>query len=91
MTKNFTKVPFLGDMPGLGYLFRSDAKSHVRDSILVFVTPTIIQDTDFQPSDSTFMARKPGVMSPMDEASWDTGEPHDWTKPKTAVAPVYQP
>jgi type IV pilus assembly protein PilQ len=91
VTKNYTKVPGLGDLPGVGYLFRSDSKSHQRDSILIFVTPTIIQDGDFQPTDSGFLARKPTTMTPMDEKSWDTGEPIDWTKPSVEVTPVYQP
>jgi len=91
VTKNFTKVPFLGDMPGLGYLFRSDARTHVRDQILIFVTPTIIQDSDFQLGDSSFLDSKAAGMQPMNEKSWDTGEPHDWTKPKGPVQPVYQP
>jgi general secretion pathway protein D len=91
VTKNYTKVPGLGDLPGVGYLFRSDSKSHERDSILVFVTPTIIQDRDFQPADTGFLTRRPATLTPMNESSWDTGEPHDWTKPATEVVPVYEP
>jgi len=35
-------VPFLGDIPGLGRLFRSDAKSNVKRNLLVFIHPTIV-------------------------------------------------
>jgi type IV pilus assembly protein PilQ len=91
VTKSYTKVPALGDIPGLGYLFRSDSKNHERDSILVFVTPTIITDGDFQPAETGFLARKPTTMTPMNEKAWDTGEPIDWTKPHTEVTPVYEP
>ena len=87
--KNFTKVPFLGDLPGLGYLFRSDSKSRTKDTILIFVTPTIIQDSDFQPGNSTFLKRKGSSPSDVEEAPWDTGKPYDWTKPKAGVAPSY--
>jgi general secretion pathway protein D len=89
--KVYTKVPFLGDMPGLGYLFRSDSKTHDRDSILIFVTPTIISDSDFQLTQTDFLKSKTMGLTPLDEKSWDTGSPYDWTKPKDAVAPVYQP
>jgi len=36
------KVPFLGDLPGLGRLFRSEANFTQRKNLIVFVTPTII-------------------------------------------------
>jgi type II secretory pathway component GspD/PulD (secretin) len=91
MNKNFTKVPFLGDIPGLGYMFRSDAKSRLKNTILIFVTPTIVRDQDFQPANSEFLRRKPTAPSTIDEPFWDTGKPYDWTKPNTGVAPAYQP
>jgi type II secretory pathway component GspD/PulD (secretin) len=91
VNKTYTKVPFLGDLPGLGYAFRSDSLAHTRDTILIFVTPTIIEDADFQPGQSTFLARKQASPSDVPESSWNTGEPHDWTKPKDDVKPDYQP
>jgi general secretion pathway protein D len=91
VNKTFTKVPFLGDLPGLGYLFRSDNRAHTKDTILIFVTPTVIQDTDFQPGTSTFLGRKQSSASELKEASWNTGEPYDWTKPKYSTKPDYQP
>jgi type II secretory pathway component GspD/PulD (secretin) len=90
-TKNYTKVPFLGDLPGLGYVFRSDSKSRTKDTILIFVTPTIISDGDFQTADSHFLQRKSISPSNAEEAPWDTGKPFDWTKPKAGVEPSYQP
>ena len=91
VTKTYTKVPFLGDLPGIGYAFRSDAKSDSKDRILIFVTPTIIQDSDFQPAQTTFLAQKGAAPSNIKEPIWDTGEPYDWTKPKSDVKPDYQP
>ncbi len=38
------KVPLLGDIPGLGRLFRSDASSSERTNLMVFLRPTIIRD-----------------------------------------------
>ncbi len=41
-----TKVPFLGDIPILGYLFRNTSTVDVRSNIFVFITPHIITDLD---------------------------------------------
>jgi type IV pilus assembly protein PilQ len=38
------KVPFLGDIPGLGYLFKSKQRTNNRDELLIFVTPKILRD-----------------------------------------------
>ena len=38
------KVPLLGDIPILGVLFRSKAVSSVKDELLVFLSPKIMQD-----------------------------------------------
>lgn len=38
------KVPLLGDIPILGYFFRSSAKIDNKSELLVFITPKIIKD-----------------------------------------------
>jgi type IV pilus assembly protein PilQ len=38
------KVPFLGDIPGLKYLFRSTSKRNNKDELLIFVTPRILRE-----------------------------------------------
>ncbi len=40
-----TKVPFLGDIPYLGRLFRKDTKSDNKRELLIFVTPRIVNDS----------------------------------------------
>ena len=40
-----TKVPFLGDIPYLGHLFRKDAKLNNKRELLIFVTPRIVNDS----------------------------------------------
>ena len=40
-----TKVPFLGDIPYLGRLFRKDAKTDNKRELLIFVTPRIVNDS----------------------------------------------
>ena len=41
---NEDKVPWLGDIPGLGYLFRSRSNQNKKRELLIFVTPTIVED-----------------------------------------------
>ncbi|MFO7832049.1 MAG: type II secretion system secretin GspD [Desulfuromonadaceae bacterium] len=38
-----TKVPFLGDIPLLGFLFRSSSDTEKKTNLLIFITPTIIE------------------------------------------------
>ncbi|NOX08867.1 MAG: type IV pilus secretin PilQ [Gammaproteobacteria bacterium] len=38
------KVPLLGDIPVLGYLFKSNSKSEKKSELLIFVTPKIIKE-----------------------------------------------
>jgi type IV pilus assembly protein PilQ len=40
-----TKVPFLGDIPFLGTLFKNTAKTDNKTELLIFVTPKIVKDT----------------------------------------------
>ncbi|QXW26253.1 type IV pilus secretin PilQ family protein [Acinetobacter johnsonii] len=40
-----TKVPFLGDIPYLGRLFRKDVKEEKKRELLIFVTPRIVNDS----------------------------------------------
>lgn len=39
-----TKVPLLGDVPVLGYLFRSNTRTNDKTELLVFITPKIVAE-----------------------------------------------
>jgi type II secretory pathway component GspD/PulD (secretin) len=41
-----TKIPFLGDIPILGYLFKNEDRSIQRESLIVFVTPRVIRSPE---------------------------------------------
>ena len=46
---NDRKVPWLGDLPWVGNVFRYDATIHTRTELLIFLTPRIIHvDTDME-------------------------------------------
>lgn len=44
--ENVTKVPLLGDIPVLGWLFKNSAKTNTKTNLLVFITPRIIKQYD---------------------------------------------
>ena len=44
-SKSQTKVPFFGDIPYVGRLFRKDAKTESKRELLIFVTPRIVNDS----------------------------------------------
>ena len=41
--RTLEKIPFLGDIPGLGALFRSKAKTRQKTNLMVFIRPTILR------------------------------------------------
>ncbi len=41
-TKNNSGVPFLKDVPMLGYLFRSSSDSEIRNELIVMIRPTVL-------------------------------------------------
>lgn len=80
----FTKVPLLGDIPVLGLAFRSENKSLQKDNLLIFITPTIVRDTDFTPTTTDFLQSSPQTMKdPLNPNSWwDSAQRQgDWSNP----------
>ncbi len=77
-----TKVPVLGDIPVLGYLFRADSKSRQKANLIIFITPSIVGDTDFQPTKTDFLKTPVPTKDEVDAdwSYWDTGKPKDWSK-----------
>jgi len=39
-----TKVPFFGDIPGLGNLFKTTSKTDKKTELIIFLTPRILDD-----------------------------------------------
>ncbi len=40
------KIPFLGDIPILGYLFKYESRKKVKTNLMLFITPHIIRDNE---------------------------------------------
>ena len=81
-TASYTQVPVLGNIPYLGWAFKSENVSMDKENLVIFITPTIVKDTDFQPASTDFLATKPAQMKePMNPNSfWDKPE-SDWSNP----------
>jgi type II secretory pathway component GspD/PulD (secretin) len=79
-----TKVPILGDIPYLGAAFRSSNKVGDKKNLLIFITPTILQDSDFHPTTTDFLnaqaLQKPQSLNP--NSVWDSTKPHNWADPE---------
>lgn len=46
ISNSVTKVPLLGDIPVLGWLFKSSTDTEEKRSLLIFITPRVIHDSD---------------------------------------------
>ncbi|MES2753847.1 MAG: type II secretion system secretin GspD [Pseudomonadota bacterium] len=44
--RTIEKIPFLGDIPVLGNLFRSKARSRSKSNLMIFIRPTILRSAD---------------------------------------------
>jgi type II secretory pathway component GspD/PulD (secretin) len=69
-----TKVPILGDIPFLGFFFRHSTKELERGNLTVFITPTVVKDTDFQPSETTYLKTTDKQAVLEDWSAWDSGK-----------------
>jgi len=80
--RNTTKVPLLGDIPFLGAAFRSESKNRIKSNLIVFITPTIIQDGDFQPTKTEFLKTPVPTKDVLegDWSAWDSGKPASWDR-----------
>ena len=67
-TRNLTKIPFLGDIPILGELFKSRSMRQRRTELVVIVTPSLVMASDTAPPVPT---GEPGAMPPPDSWRWD--------------------
>jgi type II secretory pathway component GspD/PulD (secretin) len=84
---SYTKIPVLGDIPIFGLAFRSESKSMEKNNLLIFITPTIVAESDFQPTRTDFLKSQPiAMLPPMNpDTAWDSAKPTkpDWSKPES--------
>jgi general secretion pathway protein D len=79
---SYSQVPVLGNIPVIGWAFKYQTANMNKDNLVIFITPTIVKDEDFQPATTDFLASRPTPMKePMNpNAAWDKPE-SDWSNP----------
>jgi type II secretory pathway component GspD/PulD (secretin) len=83
--KGFTKVPVLGDIPVLGWAFRSESIQRKKRNIFIFVTPTIIEDEDYQPYRTDFLNTKMPEHPVMLDDPMKSAKPKKYNKDRKTV------
>ncbi len=73
--KTFSKVPILGDIPLLGWAFRREGHERSKANLIIFVTPTIIDDADFQPYRTEFLNTAMPEHAKVTEGPMKSGKP----------------
>ncbi len=63
-TESESKVPVLGDMPGIGNLFRTTSRRNTRSELLIAMTPTIIRSVEDARRTSEFQRDLGGYLTP---------------------------
>jgi general secretion pathway protein D len=77
--ETYTKVPIMGDLPGLGALFRSKTLEKQKRNLLVFLTPTVVQPDDQNP---TGLEKFSGGIPAEETYTNDKWMPKDNAKPR---------
>lgn len=62
------KIPFLGDLPAIGRLFRTNVELHLKRNLTIFVK-AVIQDPAGQPIHGTLEEEQPNIIEPRPRVS----------------------
>lgn len=54
-TKDVSKIPFLGDLPIIGNLFKSKSFTRNETELLILITPTIVEPSEYIPASTSEM------------------------------------
>lgn len=87
--QQLTKVPVLGDIPILGYLFQEHINTRTKRNLLIFVTPTIItQQYGTGLEDQVTGLKHSGRNEMADNAGWRNNAKGSIRLVKTPVKPI---
>jgi pilus assembly protein CpaC len=85
MTSTMTKIPGIGDIPILGYLFRSKAAQKNRTELVVMITPQLLQEGSFGVTRELPRLKEPFLSPLRDNESFAPGPP---AFPQSSAAPA---
>src|SRR5687767_10425001 len=84
-TSTMTKIPGIGDIPILGYLFRSKAAQKNRTELVVMITPQLLQEGSFGVTRELPRLNEPFLSPLRDNESFAPGPP---AFPQSSAAPA---
>jgi general secretion pathway protein D len=86
-SQTLTKVPLLGDAPAIGGFFRHQKNVRNKQNLIIFITPTVVDDNSFAPNGrgTDFLKTKYEDVVEEPETVWNSAHPADWTKPHGGV------
>ena len=58
--------------------FRHEGKTRTKSNLIIFITPTIVADSDYQATPTTFLRTKLVERAETTDNTWDSGKPKDW-------------
>ncbi len=73
------KVPFLGDMPGIGRLFRSEGETRMKRNLLIFITANLVSPggsparQNYRNVNANSLFQNPTIMTPSGSANRSIG------------------
>ncbi|HSO19161.1 MAG TPA: type II secretion system secretin GspD, partial [Desulfosarcina sp.] len=85
------KVPCLGDVPGLGWLFKSRAKGNEKSNLFIFITPKVIQNPSEASMISTAKKQQIDDLRELQIKLYQGGSRDAATVPKTIEVPEDDP
>ena len=94
-TKTETKVPFLGDIPFFGQLFKGQTNNKQRNELVIFIRPSVLRNDDEAVAEARRRTRMLGMGKELDlehyfpanESSTNTPPPRKTTAPAKTAAP----
>jgi general secretion pathway protein D len=89
-TKTETKVPFLGDIPFFGQLFKGQTNNKQRNELIIFIRPTVLRTDDQAMAETARRTRLLNMGSEMDlDHFFPTPDaPTNWPAPSTGLPPA---
>ena len=87
MTSTMTKIPGIGDIPILGYLFRSKAAQKNRTELVVMITPVLLQEGSSGVTRELPRMKEP-YLSPLNDKESIAPPPAAFPQSSTATPPA---
>jgi len=84
-TESVRKIPFLGDIPFLGYFFKNKSISKLKEDMYIFITPRIVQSSeDTQERVQAIVEQERKQVVPKYASIWKEEVPKENTTPAPA-------